>query len=200
MTSKMLYLLGELKRQMNGAVSSSMRYYGTEYGLNYGVSVATIRELGRSQTCDHRLAEYLWEQDIRELKLIALWLADPAQVDLKRWQRGVINSEVAEEGAFVLFSKVAGIEQWLYDESAMVQYCALMSLAGGAQFDMESIKPRLIEILGEPVTPIPQGVIALLESHLRRGARAEVQDILDSLPQNIACDNIRSEMAWRLEI
>ena len=38
-TSRMVALLRELRRERNGAVADSMRYYGTPYGLNYGVSL-----------------------------------------------------------------------------------------------------------------------------------------------------------------
>ena len=49
LTSRMVYLLGELRREMNGAVADSMRYYGTRYGLNYGVSLPTIRTIASKE-------------------------------------------------------------------------------------------------------------------------------------------------------
>ncbi len=38
-TSRMVALLGAMRRERNGAVADAMRYYGADYGLNYGVSL-----------------------------------------------------------------------------------------------------------------------------------------------------------------
>ena len=46
-TSRMVALLGELRREMNGAVVDSMREKGIEYALSYGVSIPTVRALAR---------------------------------------------------------------------------------------------------------------------------------------------------------
>ena len=52
-----------------------MRYYGTPYGLNYGVSLSTLRRLARAEAPDHGFARYLYRQDVRELRLAALHIA-----------------------------------------------------------------------------------------------------------------------------
>ena len=51
-TQRMIELLGRLRKQMNGAVSESMATNGEQYGLNYGVSVATVREIVASEVKD----------------------------------------------------------------------------------------------------------------------------------------------------
>ena len=48
-TSRMVALLGELRRERNGAVADAMRCYGAPYGLNYGVSLPTLRTLARAE-------------------------------------------------------------------------------------------------------------------------------------------------------
>ena len=55
-TSKMVTLLGELRREMNGAVVDSMREKGIEYALSYGVSIPTVRALARQYAPDDELA------------------------------------------------------------------------------------------------------------------------------------------------
>lgn len=77
-TSRMVALLRELRRERNGAVADSMRYYGTPYGLNYGVSLPTLRRIARAEAPDHGFARYLYRQDVRELRLAALHIACPA--------------------------------------------------------------------------------------------------------------------------
>ena len=46
-TSKMISLLGAMRKQMNGAVADAMYYYGANYGLNYGVSLPTVRQIAK---------------------------------------------------------------------------------------------------------------------------------------------------------
>ena len=71
-TSKMISLLGKMRKQMNGAVADSMFYYGNDYGLNYGVSLPTIRSIAKEEAQNHDFALYLLRQQVRELKLAAL--------------------------------------------------------------------------------------------------------------------------------
>ena len=107
-TSRMVALLRELRRERNGAVADSMRYYGTPYGLNYGVSLPTLRRIARAEAPDHGFARYLYRQDVRELRLAALHIACPAcftPEEFPAWAAGIVNSEIAEEAAFALLSR-----------------------------------------------------------------------------------------------
>ena len=76
-TSRMAALLGAFRRERNGAVADSMRFYGAPCGLNYGVSLPTLRKLARAETPDHDFARYLYLQAVRELRLAALHIARP---------------------------------------------------------------------------------------------------------------------------
>ncbi len=198
MTSHMAHLLGELRREMNGAVVGSMRYYGREYGLNYGVSIPTIRALGREEAKDHSFAKYLFLQEVRELRLVSLWFAEPSLVedDLDFWAQGIINSEVAEEAAFVLLNRVKNISKWLYSDSEILQYCAAMAISGFEQIDLHSIKPRLLELLETNPALLPKAVIVLLDRSLRREGNI-VSQFLNEMPSNSGCNTIREEIEWR---
>ena len=61
-TQRMIELLGRLRKQMNGAVSESMATNGEQYGLNYGVSVATVRVIVASEAKEDEFAKYLYRQ------------------------------------------------------------------------------------------------------------------------------------------
>jgi hypothetical protein len=52
-TQRMIALLGRIRKQMNGAVTESMARDGQKYGLNYGVSIATIREIVAEEEKQH---------------------------------------------------------------------------------------------------------------------------------------------------
>lgn len=94
LTSRMVELLGRLRREMNGAVADSMRVRGRPYGLNYGVSLPTIRAIARSCPPDHAFARYLFLQDVRELRLAALTLAEPGRSCLPNSTPGARGSSI----------------------------------------------------------------------------------------------------------
>jgi hypothetical protein len=101
----MISLLGKMRKQMNGAVADSMFYYGKHYGLNYGVSLPTVRSIAGEEATDHDFALYLLRQQVRELNLAAMHIAEPENISLENaaiWEEALINSELAEECAFAL--------------------------------------------------------------------------------------------------
>ncbi len=200
-TSRMAYLLGELRREMNGAVVGSMRYYGAEYGLNYGVSIPTIRSLARTQEgCDHTFAKYLYLQEVRELRLLALWFADPKimESEIDFWAKGIINSEVAEEASFIVLKDVPSVVNWLYSDSELLQYTALMSMAGELTSPTDAAIARTLELIAQNPALLPKGVVITLEKWLHKGYRSEVERVIQQLPDNGAGRYITEEMEWRL--
>ncbi len=200
MTSRMAHLLGELRRQMNGAIVGSMRDYGAEYGLNYGVSIPTIRSMGRQEQRDHRFAKYLYRQQVRELQMVSLWFANPEEVadELDFWAEGVINSEIAEEFAFVVLSKIPDASKWLNAESELLQYCTIMAISWQDQIDLDTLQPKLIKLLSNNPPLLSKAVIALLDKALRVTDKKRVSQFIEAMPQNGACNNIREEITWRM--
>ena len=135
-TSRMVALLGELRRERNGAVADALRCYGAPYGLNYGVSLPTLRKLARAETPDHDFARYLYLQEVRELRLAALHIARPESLtpdEFPAWAAGIVNSEVAEEAAFAFLSRSAALpalfDAWIADPNPLLRYAALHSAA-----------------------------------------------------------------------
>ena len=136
-TSRMAALLGAFRRERNGAVADSMRFYGAPCGLNYGVSLPTLRTLARAEAVDHDFAKYLWQQDVRCLRLAALHIADPARLtpgEFAFWGDGLLNSEIAAEAAFALLSRIGAFPElfaaWIAPDAGWLrQYAALMAAA-----------------------------------------------------------------------
>lgn len=135
-TSRMTALLREMRRERNGAVVDAMRYYGAAYGLNYGVSLPTLRKIARAEQPDHDFARYLYLQDVRELRLAALHIAQPERLsaaEFPAWAAGIVNSEVAEEAAFALLSRSAALPElfpvWIASSDPLLQYAALLAAA-----------------------------------------------------------------------
>ena len=145
----MVALLGELRRERNGAVADAMCLCGKPYGLNYGVSLPTLRRIARAETSDHDFARYLYVQDVRELRLAALYIAQPERVTMDEaefWAAGIINSEVAEEASFALLSRVgvlpAIFESWMA-ASPLLQYAALLAAARSPQASLAWVDAAL---------------------------------------------------------
>lgn len=208
-TQKMISLLGRMRKQMNGAVADAMYYYGQNYGLNYGVSLPTIREIASIEGKDHSLAQYLYKQQVRELRLAALHIADPAQFSCEEastWAEGVINSEVAEEMAFAVLSLsphlAAIFNTWSSSDNEMLAYAALMAVARRQQtIDVEiitSIKDIVRRHSSSRI--IAQGVVVLLSAAAQNAElTTAIKESLTALGEGSAADYIREEMEWRLE-
>lgn len=148
-TSRMVALLGELRRERNGAVADAMCLCGKPYGLNYGVSLPTLRRIARAETSDHDFARYLYVQDVRELRLAALYIAQPERVtadEAEFWAAGIINSEVAEEASFALLSRVGVLPElfrsWI-TASPLLQYAALLAAARSPQASLAWVDAAL---------------------------------------------------------
>lgn len=63
-----------LRSMMNGVASKKMREAGITYKVNYGVELPRLQEFSREFTPDCELAAKLWEEDIRECRLLAAML------------------------------------------------------------------------------------------------------------------------------
>ncbi len=208
----MVALLARMRRERNGAVADTMRYYGTAYGLNYGVSLPTVRQIARSENRDHTFARMLWMQDVRELKLAALHLAEPERLtpeEASWWASGLVNSELAEEAAFALLRHTshfpAIFAAWTKAETPLLAYAALLGGARSTQLTEQWLQPTLEAIhraSGETARLVAQGAAALLEALGRQNGTSR-QAVLSTVDPFESSGNpeerfIREELLWRL--
>lgn len=208
-TQRMIALLGKVRKQMNGAVSESMATHGQQYGLNYGVSIATLREISAGETQDYAFAKYLYQQQVRELKLCACHIADPKMVDTHEfpfWSRGITNAELAEELAFALFSKIYDINSlmgvWTTESNEMVAYAALMA-ASRNERTMSEVAYIAIEnaIKANPESEyIAQGVVALVcyIASRDKSVKVGIPTLLSNLADSATKRRVEEELEWRL--
>ncbi len=219
-SSRMVVLLAAMRRQRNGAVADEMRCYGVACGLNYGVSLPTLRSIARAQTPDHDFARFLFRQDVRELRLAALHIALPDALtvdDAAFWAEGLSNSEIAEEAAFALLCRSAVFprlfDRWIVGDTLFPAYAALMAAArrpsapvGWCDAAVDAVV-RWAVLVGQGGQPdyavrlIAQGAVALLAALGARGG-ADRQRVLDAAARGDdipALLFVREELAWRLE-
>ena len=206
----MISLLGRLRKQMNGAVSESMQRDGQKYGLNYGVSIATVREIVAEETPDYEFAKYLYKQQVRELRLAACHLAEPSRVDINEfpfWARGIVNSELAEELAFALLSKIYDINSlmgvWTVESNELVAYAALMAASRNERTTTEvGFIATENAVRANPNSAlIANGVVALMcyVASRDKSAKVGVPILLERLADCPAKEIIVDELSWRLE-
>lgn len=206
----MISLLGAMRKQMNGAVADAMYYYGANYGLNYGVSLPTVRQIAKDTEQDHDLALYLYKQQVRELRLAALYVAEAEKItmeELPTWAEGVINSEVAEEMAFALLPRTTILSpifaEWSQSDNEFLAYAALMAAArSNIARDTDAIHsiPAILNRFASSRI-IAQGVVALLAAayDCDSEARKCVTEIISKLEESPAANYVQEEMSWRME-
>lgn len=205
-TSRMVALLGAVRKQMNGAVLDTLRYYGADYGLNYGVAIHSLRETARETGMDDGFARFLYRQQVRELRIIALWIAEPCRTtaaDFPFWAAGIINSEVAEQAAHALFSQIDDIDAllagWCASENALLAYAALLAASRSVRASVGAVTEGVRSAVGRfPDNRIvAQGAIAALAS-VASEHRERVLLLLDGLDDTPTARLVRDEMSWRM--
>ena len=197
-------LLYRLRKEMNGAALDTMRYFGADYGRNYGVQIYAIRNLAREIGTDHALAEYFYTQNIREAQLVALWIADAEMVrseELDFWGKGIINSEVAEQASHALFSRISQIAEllteWCSSDNALLAYCALLSAARNGGVEVATAVESIISAVANfpDNRLVAQGATALAINL----PDESVQQLLCRLPENPTARLLREEVEWRVQ-
>jgi hypothetical protein len=124
---------GRLRRAMNGVASVGMRAQGIDYKLNFGVALPQIKEMALLYTKDAALAERLWKEDVRELKIMATLLQPyeaftPEQAE--RWVADIRHMEIAEQYCLNLLQHLpfAGTlaAGWILREDGWVQVAGFL--------------------------------------------------------------------------
>ncbi|MBO5833253.1 MAG: DNA alkylation repair protein [Alistipes sp.] len=209
-TQRMISLLGRVRKQMNGAVAESMTTHNQKYGLNYGVSIATLREIVADEPKDYAFAKYLYQQQVRELKLCACHIADPQQLDTHEfpfWSRGIANAELAEELAFALLSKIYDINSlmgvWSTESNEMVAYASLMAAARNERTTSEvAFVASERTVMANPNSVYIAGGVVTLMCYIAsrdKSVKVGIPALLDSMPDCPTKRRIVEELEWQLE-
>ena len=132
---------------MNGVASRAIRESGLGYKLSYGVELPRLREIAAQFTPDRRLALELWQENVRECKMLAvmlypleefdadmadLWVSSlqPEQADLA----GLLCMDLLSRAPYA--AELAF--RWMADERQIYQLCGFQIitrlLMRGAQF------------------------------------------------------------------
>ncbi len=150
MEEKVMEIVARVRQRMNGAVVESMQESGIIYKVNYGVTIPELQQIAQSYKGDHDLAIRLFEEDIRECKIIASMIDDPAKVSgeqIDAWSEEFSNQEIVEQICANLFWKsdfaLPRSFEWCLEEDALMKKAGLL-IAGHRASD-KSIKDSIFE-------------------------------------------------------
>lgn len=94
---------------MDGVASTSMREYGLDYKLNFGLRLAQIKAIADKYEKSSDLAKLLWKENTRELKILATLLfpiSEFTEDDAQNWVKGITNQEIREQICMNLFQEL----------------------------------------------------------------------------------------------
>lgn len=118
----------DLRMSMNGVTAASMRAKGVGYRMNFGVDVPRLKQIAARYVPDKVLAEIMWKEDVRELKILATMLCPPVcffKEDAYRWIWGVANQEIREQVCKNLFQELSYanelVQEWTGSEDETIR-------------------------------------------------------------------------------
>lgn len=119
----------QLRLFMNGVLSQSLREKGIKYRLIFGVELPRLKEIAAGYEQNHDLAQALWEEDIRECKILAAYLQPAESFDAELadfWMESIGNTELADYVCMALFRRLPYASQkafqWMASENRMEAY------------------------------------------------------------------------------
>lgn len=108
----------DLRLLMNGVTAASMRAKGVGYRMNFGVDILRLKQIALRYVPDKALAETMWKEDVRELKILATMLCPPGRFskeDADRWVRGTANQEIREQVCKNLLQELPCADELVHD-------------------------------------------------------------------------------------
>ena len=124
----------ELRLAMNGVVSSIQRNHGLNYKINFGVEIPRLKGIAAKFDKEEELAKRLWLDNIRECKLLAIYLMpESGYADVaEKWITEAPFTEITDHLTMVILSKLpdatAKAIQWIQNSEGMFRYCGFMTL------------------------------------------------------------------------
>lgn len=136
------HILATLERRGTKRNREGMARYAIIAPKVFGVSVATIRDIGKRTGRSHELAEALWQTGWYEARMLAPFVDEPARVtpaQMDRWARDFDNWAICDALCFHLFDRTPHawrkIEQWSGRRAEFVRRAAFALLASVALHD-----------------------------------------------------------------
>ena len=122
--------------RMNGVTSQSIREKCTNYKLNWGISNLELKEMAKDYGKNQQLALQLWNEDIRECKILATLIMPSKEMTLDiadDWVTQIETQDLAEFAAFNLFQYLKDAPflsfKWITSEKIIPQLIGYQTLS-----------------------------------------------------------------------
>ena len=117
------------RQAMNADLSNSMRAHGLGYRMNFGVPSPRIKLIASQFEPNAADAQYLWNEDVRESKMLATYLFPKEEMTealANEWAAQIRYPEIADQAAMNLFVELPFAKelatQWISADSEMLNY------------------------------------------------------------------------------
>ncbi len=168
---KLREIKSSFRRAMNADLSNSMRAHGVIYKLNFGVPAPRMRLISESFDKNVDDATYLWNEDVRESKILATYLFPKESMTLElaqQWAGQIKYTEIADQITMNLFSQLSYadvlVDTLLQSKEVMLRYTAyrlqIRLLMQGQQVEGD----RLVNLLTETKTDLLSEVSYLAQA------------------------------------
>ena len=164
----------DLRAAMNGIASKAIRESGMGYKLVFGVELPRLREIAADYAPDRRMALELWQENIRECKMLAILLfpQEEFDADIADLWISSLRPEQAELAQLMALDRLSQMReapelafQWIADEREMFQLCGFLIigrlLMRGAQLSPDAaseFRDQAAATLPSPFLPLRKAV------------------------------------------
>jgi 3-methyladenine DNA glycosylase AlkD len=138
-------ILDYLRRRGSKRNVDGMARYGIVAPKVFGVSVGTLRDLGKKIGRDHALALALWKSGWYEARMLCAFVDEPDKVtpaQMDRWAKDFDNWAICDSTTFHLFDKTphawAKVRAWAPRKEEFVKRAAFALLAAMAVHDKKA--------------------------------------------------------------
>ena len=124
-----------LRLAMNGVVSTLQRRQGLDYKINFGVETPRLRGIAAAHSKNKELAAMLWQDNIRECKMLAIFLMpeDGYHEVADKWIGETKFTEIADQLAMHLLCKLPNAWEkallWTANDEGMYCYCGFLTIS-----------------------------------------------------------------------
>jgi hypothetical protein len=169
----------ELRACMNVILSARMREAGMPFKLIFGVELPRLCSIADEFPQNKELANYLWNQNIRETKLLAIMLMSPEAFTPElsnNWAKTMVTAEEAQVMAMLLLSKTSHAKEtsitWLKEGKPLPSVCACLCLRHLLVQDAK-LETKEIEIIGNYMTTM----LPTANLHLRKAIQTLKEEL-----------------------
>lgn len=195
---------------MNGVVSTSMREYGLDYKLNFGLVAQQIKALADKYGPSASLAERLWDETTRELRILAtlVYPVDEFTPETaNKWITGITNQEIREQVCMNLFQALPFASQlaieWSQKEDKQIRttgYWLMARLLLTKKFQEKLNTTYFDKYIWEDIFSediFIRNASTLVLKHIARQSKAQADIILGKLRPYKEDENLLKQEAYR---